>query len=228
MKVIEQTVQSELFSMQDKDYREFQCKLMPTVDRETVIGVRTPLLRAYAKRLSRTEATTAFLEILPHKYYEENNLHAFLIEQIGDFEETVAAVDRFLPYINNWATCDSLSPKVFQTHKTALLPHLYRWMASEHPFAVRFGIEGLMRYFLGQDFSEEYPRDVANIQSEDYYVNMMIAWYFATALAFQYERILPYVKERRLSPWIHTKALQKAIESHRLSPIQKQELRLLR
>lgn len=228
MREIEKTVQSALFSMQDKGYQSFQCQLMPTVDRETVIGVRTPLLRAYAKKLAPTATGQAFLEILPHTYYEENNLHAFLIEQIGDFEKTVFEVDRFLPYINNWATCDSLSPKVFRTNREALLPHLYRWMSSEHPYTVRFGIAGLMRYFLTEAFSDAYPRDVARIQSEEYYVNMMIAWYFATALAFQYERVLPYVKERRLSPWIHAKAVQKAIESRRLTQGQKDELRLLR
>ena len=218
-------IQEKLFSMRDPVYREFQAKLMPTVEKERIIGVRTPLLRRYAKELAGTEQGSGFLETLPHTYYEEDNLHAFLIEQLGDFEATVTALNRFLPYVDNWATCDSMSPRVFAKHREALLPHALGWMEAEDTYTVRYGIGVLMKHYLSEDFSEELPARVAAVRSEEYYVNMMVAWYFATALALRYEEILPYVTERRLPLWIHKKTIQKAIESDRLTDGQKQFLK---
>ena len=221
-------LQSLLFSMRDEGYRCFQCGLMPTVDPQRVIGVRTPQLRAAAKRLKGSDAAKSFLQDLPHAYYEEDNLHAFLIEHLKDFEETVAELDRFLPYINNWATCDSLSPKVLAAHREELLPWIRRWMASEHPYAVRFGIELLMRHYLTDAFDPDYPRMVAEVTSEHYYVRMMVAWYFATALVFRFEECVGYLSGNVLSPWVRRKALQKALESRRFTDAQKARLRLLR
>ena len=221
-------IQKRLFAMQDTVYRDFQSKLMPTVAKEKIIGVRTPLLRKYAKELSGSLEGEQFMKCLPHAFYEEDNLHAFLIEQIGDFNATVDALDRFLPYVDNWATCDSMSPKVFARHTDELLPHIRRWMASGETYTVRYGIGMLMRHYLTEHFSDAYPRMIASIQSDEYYVNMMIAWYFATALSVRYQEILPYVTERRLSPWIHRKTIQKAVESHRISEVQKQFLRSCR
>jgi 3-methyladenine DNA glycosylase AlkD len=220
-------LQERLFAMQDESYRDFQCKLMPTVAREAVIGVRTPMLRALAKNLRGTWEATAFLSSLPHRYYEENNLHAFLIEQITDFDACVAALDAFLPCVNNWATCDSMNPKVLGKHKDRLLPVIERWLDSKDTYAVRFGIKLLMTWFLDEDFEERYLARVARIRSEEYYVNMMIAWYFATALAKQYAATLPYLEEHRLPDWIHAKTVRKAIESYRISKEQKDHLRTL-
>ena len=221
-------IQKRLLAMQDTGYRAFQSSLMPSVDPARVIGVRTPQLRSYAKQIAGTPMANDFLECLPHSYYEEDQLHAFLIEQIRDFDEAVAALDRFLPFVDNWATCDGMSPKVLGMHTDRLLPHAYRWMESEHCYTCRYGIGMLMRYFLADGFSEEYPRRVAEIKRDEYYVNIMIAWYFATAVAFQYEEILPYITHRRLSPWIHQKTIQKAVESRRLTDSQKQFLKSLR
>ena len=220
-------LQERLFAIQDESYRDFQCKLMPTVAREVVIGVRTPKLRALAKNLRGTWEATAFLSALPHRYYEENNLHAFLIEQITDFDACVAALDAFLPYVNNWATCDSMNPKVLGKQKDRLLPVIERWLDSKDTYAVRFGIKQLMTWFLDADFEERYLARVSRIRSEEYYVNMMIAWYFATALAKQYTATLPYLEEHRLPDWIHSKTVRKAIESYRISKEQKDHLRTL-
>lgn len=220
-------LQERLFAMQDESYRDFQCKLMPTVAREVVIGVRMPMLRALAKELRGTAETTAFLSALPHRYYEENNLHAFLIEQITDFDACVAALDAFLPCVDNWATCDSMNPKILGKHKDRLLPVIERWLDSKDTYAVRFGIKLLMTWFLDADFEECYLARVARIRSEEYYVNMMIAWYFATALAKQYTATLPYLEEHRLPDWIHARTVRKAIESYRISKEQKDHLRTL-
>ena len=214
--------------MQDPDYHAFQSKLMPTVDPERIIGVRTPILRKYAKTLFGTEDSVTFLNSLPHPYFEENQLHGFLIEQIADFDTAVTAMEKFLPYIDNWATCDGVSPKVFAKNLDALMPHIDQWLRSEHCYTVRFGIGMLMRYYLTDRYSKDYAESVANIESEEYYVNMMIAWYFATALSVRYDEILPYLTERRLSPWIHKKTIQKAVESYRITEDRKRFLRLLR
>lgn len=228
MSDIEKSVQAQLFQRQDLNYRDFQCKLMPTVDPRTVIGVRTPELRKFAKAFARTPEAAEFLQILPHKYYEENNLHGFLIETIKDYDQAVAALDAFLPYVDNWATCDLMRPKVFSKHLTELREQVRTWMASDQTYTVRFGIEMLMTFFLDEQFQPEYLEWVAGVRSGEYYVNMMVAWYFATALAKQYDAALPYLTERRLEPWTHNKAIQKAIESYRIADEKKAYLRSLK
>ena len=221
-------VQAELFEMQDLTYRDFHAKLMPTIDKETVIGVRTPMLRAYAKKFGKTADAVTFLEVLPHKYYEENNLHGLLIEQIKDYPACIAAIERFLPYVDNWATCDMIALRTMKKHLDVFIQEIYSWMASDHPYIVRFGIGMLMRYYLDEQFKPEYPEKVAKIKSDEYYVNMMRAWYFATALAKQYDQILPYLEEKKLDTWTHNKTIQKAVESYRIAPEQKHYLRTLR
>ena len=221
-------VQAELFEMQDLTYRDFHAKLMPTIDKETVIGVRTPMLRAYAKNFGKTADAVTFLEVLPHKYYEENNLHGLLIEQIKDYPACIAAIERFLPYVDNWATCDMIALHTMKKHLDVFIQEVYRWMASDHPYIVRFGIGMLMRYYLDEQFKPEYPEKVAKIKSDEYYVNMMRAWYFATALAKQYDQILPYLEEKKLDTWTHNKTIQKAVESYRIAAEQKCYLRTLR
>lgn len=228
MSEIETKIQARLFALQDPKYKDFHCRLIPTVEPERVIGVRTPALRQLAKELFKEPETAAFLKILPHRYYDENNLHGFLVEQIRDYEQAAAAVDAFLPYVDNWATCDLMSPKVFKKHRKELLTEIRRWMASDRTYTIRFGIEMLMTHFLDEDFSPEYPAWVAGIRYEEYYVNMMIAWYFATALAKQWEAIIPYVQQNRLDQWTHNKAIQKAVESYRITDQQKAYLRSLR
>lgn len=215
----------DLFSMQDKEYRKFISALLPTVDPKTIIGIRTPVLRAYAKKMAGREA---FMRDLPHKYYEENNLHAFLIEQIRDYDACISALNAFLLYVDNWATCDSMRPRALKKEPVRLLADIERWLASDHTYTVRFGIQLLMLYYLDEYFDPTYLKRVSAIQSDEYYVNMMIAWYFATALAKQYDSALPYIKERRLSPWVHAKTIQKAIESYRITPEQKAGLRKLK
>ena len=227
-KFVLRQVQEELFAMQDMGYRDFHAKLMPTMDKERVIGVRTPALRAFAKVHGKTEEAKIFLQVLPHTYYEENNLHGLLIEQIKDYEECVAELNRFLPYIDNWATCDLLAVRVVKNHLEAFEKEIDRWMASDQTYTIRFGIGMLMRYYLGDAFQLQYPEKVARIRSEEYYVNMMRAWYFATALAKQYEQILPFIEKKRLDVWTHNKTIQKAIESYRITAEQKAYLRILK
>ena len=221
-------IQARLFSMQDEGYRAFQSALIPTVDYARVIGVRIPELRAYAKELKGSDAAAAFMQELPHRYYEEDNLHAFLIEQLPTYEGTLEALDRFLPYVDNWATCDGMSPKCLGQRREDLYPKVMNWLAAAHPYTVRYGILCLMRHYLGESYRPACSQAVAAIKSDEYYVNMMVAWYFATALALRYEEILPYITEGRLSPWIHQKTIQKAVESRRLTPAQKEELRRYR
>ena len=222
---IEQIVQAHLFSKQDLTYRDFQCNLMPTVAPETVIGVRTPELRKFAKSFAKTPEAMEFLAILPHCYYEENNLHGFLIASMPDFDRAVAALDDFLPYVDNWATCDLMRPKIFRKHLPELLEPIRRWLASGETYTIRFGMEMLMVFYLDDAFRPEYLDWVAGVKSSEYYVNMMVAWYFATALAKQYDAALPYIQERRLASWTHNKAIQKAIESYRVTDEQKDYLR---
>lgn len=225
---VEDSIRNELFAMQDMKYRNFHCKLIPTVNPELVIGIRTPILRKYAKNLSKTSQAEEFLQIFPHKYYEENNLHGFLIELLKDYGQAIQALDTFLPYVDNWATCDSVSPKVFEKHLPELLQKIEEWIASSHTYTVRFGVGMLMKFYLDEAFQPQYPEMVAGIVSQEYYVNMMIAWYFATALAKQYDAILPFIQEQRLDPWTHNKAIQKAIESFRITPEQKTYLKSLK
>ena len=224
----ETTIRARLFELQDLSYRDFQCKLMPTVDPDTVIGFRTPELRKLAKSFSKEPEAEAFLRTLPHRYYEENNLHGFLIETMKDYSQVIAALDAFLPYVDNWATCDLMSPKIFKKHLPELREQIQVWMASSHTYTIRFGIEMLMTFYLDEQFQPEYLDWVADVHSEEYYVNMMIAWYFATALAKQYDAALPYLQEHRLEPWTHNKAIQKAIESYRITDEQKAYLRSLK
>lgn len=219
------TLTEKLFFMQDAGYRGFQAKLIPNIPYETIIGVRTPALRAFSKEFRLSAERDAFMAHLPHTYYEENNLHGFLIEYMRDFDETVAALDVFLPYVDNWATCDMTNPKSLKKDKTALLAAIRRWLASEHTYVVRFGIKTLMQYYLGEDFREEYAEMVLLVKSEEYYVNMMRAWYFATALAFQYEKILPILQDGRLDDFTHQRTIRKAVESFRITAAQKAELR---
>ena len=221
-------LQEELFGLQDLKYRDFHSKLMPNVEKEQVIGIRTPVLRKFAKQFAKTEDAVAFLQELPHVYYEENNLHMMLITGIKDYQECLEEVIRFLPYIDNWATCDYPAPKCFAQHKEELLPYIRQWIASKETYTIRYGIGMLMRLYLEEDFSEEYLELVARVQSEEYYVNMMIAWYFATALAKQWDAVIPYIEKHRLSDWVHRKTIQKAIESYRITDEQKRYLRTLR
>ncbi len=225
---IESRIQARLFALQDLKYRDFHCRLMPTVPPETVIGVRTPQLRKLAKAFSKEPDAAGFVNRLPHRYYEENNLHGFLIEAIGDYDQTVAALDAFLPYVDNWATCDLVSPKVFQKHLPQLQGDIGRWLDSSPPYTVRFGIGMLMRFYLDEHFDPAYPALVAKKRSAEYYVNMMIAWYFATALSKQYDAALPYIEQQRLDRWTHNKTIQKAVESGRISAAQKEYLRTLK
>ena len=221
-------VQKELFAMQDLKYRDFHAKLMPTVDKGTVIGVRTPELRKFAKEYGKTEEAKIFLQVLPHQYYEENNLHGLLIEQIKDYDQCIEELERFLPYIDNWATCDLLAVRTVKKNLDLFIKEIYRWMESEHTYTIRFGMNMLMRYYLENEFKLEYPEKVAAVRSEEYYVNMMRAWYFATALAKQYEKILPFLEEQRMDVWTHNKTIQKATESYRITLEQKEYLRTLR
>ena len=222
------SIRETLFSLREEKFAAFQARLIPNVAPERVIGVRTPALRKLAKTLRGSGQAEEFLKALPHEFFEENNLHAFLLCEMKDFEACVQAVEDFLPYVDNWATCDQMSPGVFRKNKQALLPHIRRWIASEQCYTRRFGIGMLMSHFLDEDFREEYLSLVSDIRSEEYYVNMMIAWYFATALAKQYEAALPYLENRRLAPWVHNKAIQKALESFRVSDGHKAYLRTLK
>ena len=221
-------VQAELFSARDSKYRQFQIKLLPTVEPESIIGVRTPQLRAIAKRLIKEPVAAEFLKTLPHKYFDENQLHAFMISEIKDFGECVNEVCLFLPFVDNWATCDQLSPKVLGRHKAELSVYIKRWMNSKETYTVRFGIGMLLAYFLDADFLPEYLDFVSAIRSDEYYINMMIAWFFATALAKQYDAALPYIENRRLDAFAHNKAIQKACESYRVPDEHKEYLRKLK
>lgn len=227
MKITEE-IRESLLKNQDLKYREFQAKLMPTVDKEKIIGVRTPVLRKLAKEFEKHEDIEKFLELLPHDYYEENNLHGMIIERYKDFCQCVEAIEKFLPYVDNWATCDLLSPKVFRKNKKELLPLIKKWMASDHTYTIRFGIEMLMSHYLEEDFQPEFLDMVAVIRSEEYYIKMIQAWFFATALAKQYESALPYIEKQAMDKWTHNKSIQKAIESYRITPEQKVYLRSLK
>ena len=221
-------IRQGLFALKDEKYKEFQKKLIPTVDENTVIGVRTPVLRKYAKDVSGTPGAVIFMQTLPHEYYEENNLHGMLIETMKDYDECIAYLDEFLPYVDNWATCDLISPRVFKKHKDELLVKIKEWMASDRVYTIRFGMEMLMTHFLDEDFKPEYLGMAADVHSEEYYVNMMIAWFFATALAKQYEASLPYIENHCMDRWTHNKTIRKAIESYRITDEQKRYLKSLK
>lgn len=220
-------IRRDLRLMADASYRLFMAGLIPGVELERVIGIRTPLLRSYAKCLP-DERKDSFLADLPHYYFEENQLHAFILSGVKDFKVCLKEVDRFLPYIDNWATCDQMTPKCFRKHRDELLSSIWTWIKSGRVYSVRFAVKMLMDHFLDESFESAYPEAVSLIRSEEYYVNMMIAWYFATALAKQYDIVLPYLINRRLSVWTHNKAIQKALESYRISDEQKAFLRGLK
>lgn len=220
-------IREHLSDLQDLKYKDFHTKLIPGVDPDTVIGVRAPALKAYAKALKNVD-TSAFLADLPHKYYDENNLHGLLIMSIKDYDEGIAAIRTFLPYVDNWATCDLLRPVSFKKHRAELLDEIKLWLESEHTYTKRFAMEMLMLHYLDEDFKPEYLEWLSGIQSQEYYVNMMLAWYYATALAKQWEAMLPYIENRRLDKWVHNKTIRKAIESFRVTDEQKAYLRTLK
>ena len=228
MNDINTQIQEYLFSQQDLKYRDFHSRLMPTIDKNVIIGVRVPILRKYAKEISKNPDVKCFLCALPHKYYEENNLHAFIIEKIKDYDTCIKMLDAFLPYIDNWATCDSLCPKIFKANKDKLLKKISIWLKSDHTYTMRFGIKMLMTFFLDEDFDIKYPTAISQIRSDEYYIKMMVAWYFATALAKQYDAIIPFIENYTLDTDTHNKAIQKAIESYRITDEQKGYLRTLR
>ena len=222
------SVYERLLSYQDEDYKEFQSKLVPNIDKETIIGVRTPQIRGIVKEIFGTEEANIFLQTLPHQYYEENLVHFFLISKIKDFNECVREVERFLPYINCWPVCDQATPLVFKKNHDSLLPLIKKWIKSKHVYTARFGIRMLMNEFLNDDFKDEYLELVSSKSGDDYYLKMMIAWFFATALAKQYDATIKYIENRCLDPWIHKKTIQKAIESYRVSDEHKEYLKTFR
>ena len=226
--MITEEIKQRLFVLQDTKYRDFQAKLIPTIAPKTIIGVRTPELRRLAKELSKYPDIETFLQELPHEYFDENQLHAFLISGMKDYENCLIHTERFIPFIDNWATCDQMSPKAFGKHKQELLPHVQDWILSEETYKVRFGIGMLMQHFLDEDFDPVYLKIVASIRSDEYYINMMIAWYFATALAKQFNDTIPYIEQHCLEQWTHNKTIQKSIESNRITPEHKEYLRGLK
>ena len=212
----------------DEEYGQFQSRLIPTIDPSTVMGVRTPILQKMAKELKNNEIAEEFLNELPHAYFEENQLHGFIISEITDFQDCITKLEALLPYIDNWATCDQILPKTFVKHKEELLPYINKWLTFEHTYTVRFAIGMLMKHFLDEDFKPEYLEQVARIKSREYYINMEIAWYMATALAKQWSATIPYIEGCRLDRWVHNKTIQKARESYRITYEQKEYLNTLR
>ena len=225
VKLMKDAVRKELLSMQDEAYKSFHSKLMPTVDADSVIGIRVPILRKYAKKLENYED---FHSDLPHKYYEENNLHAFLIEREKDFDKCIELLENFLPFVDNWATCDSMKPPVLKKYPEKLLKYIKKWIASKDTYKIRYAVNLLMSYYLDENFDASFVEYVLKIKSDEYYVNMMRAWYFATALSKRYEELLPYIESGALDLWTHNKAIQKSIESLRISKEQKEYLKTLK
>jgi len=222
-------IQNHLLEMQDLSYRDFHLNLMPGVDPDTVIGIRTPILKKFAKEVVKSGSAEDFIADLPHKYYEEMNLHAFILNDYKDFDKVVTEINRLLPYVNNWATCDGLSPKkAFTKNLNRLEEHITLWLKSSETYTIRFGIETLMSFYLDDAFDAKYLEWVSVIRSDEYYVNMMIAWYFATALAKQYEATIPYIENKKLDEWTHRKTIQKARESYRITDEQKKYLKSLK
>ncbi|MBP3753509.1 MAG: DNA alkylation repair protein [Lachnospiraceae bacterium] len=218
----------ELKKFQDLKYRDMQVKIISTVEPSSIIGVRTPELKAMAKEILKSGDYEDFLNDLPHKYFEENQLHAFILSGMKDAESCFEELEKFLPYVDNWATCDQMSPKVFKKHKDELLKRVKEWIRSDETYTVRFGVGMLMEHFLDDDYDVKYPEMVAKLRSDEYYVNMMIAWYFATALAKQYDTIIPYIEKKKLDKWTHNKAIQKSVESYRITDEQKTYLKTLK
>lgn len=225
---VEKEMLNAIFAARDEEYADFTAKLIPNVPRESIIGVRTPQLRSIAKRFGKNAGINEFLSALPHEYHEQNLVHAYIAESIGDFDSAVKTIEAFLPYATNWAVCDSMTPRVFAKHTGELLPIIKKWLQSAHPYTVRFGLRMLMCFYLEKEFASEINALAASVCSEEYYVNMMQAWYFATALAKQYDSTVPFVEEHRLSPWVHNKTIQKAVESFRITAEQKAHLKTMR
>ena len=221
-------LQKELFALQDLKYKEFHQKLMPTVNPDKVIGIRTPALRKFAREFGKRAEAKEFIKNLPHKYYEEDNLHAFLLEEIKDYEKLIRELNNFLPFVDNWATCDMLRPKILKKHKTELLKEIKIWLNSKDTYTIRFAVNCLMLYYLEEDFKPEYLQWVKNIESKEYYINMVRAWYFATALAKQYDETVKILENNTLDKWTHNKTIQKAIESYRITNEQKAYLKTLK
>ena len=217
-----------LFEIQDAAYRDFHSRLVPTLEKERIIGVRTPALRTLAKELAKDKNVDSFLKKLPHKYYEENNLHAFILETYKDFDACIEELEKFLPFVDNWATCDGLRPRCFKGNEGKLFPLALKWIEDKRVYVKRFGIGVLMNHFLDEHFEDSHLEIVSMIHSDEYYINMMIAWYFATALAKQYDKTIPYIEKQKLDRWTHNKTIQKAIESYRITSEQKAYLKTLR
>lgn len=218
----------ELFKLQDLDYRNFQSKLMPTIDINTIIGVRIPYLRTMAKEMVKNNEYQEFIKELPHKYYDENNLHGYIISELKDYEETIKEINNFLPFIDNWATCDTTSPKIFKKNKDKLIIEIEKWISSNETYTIRFGIEMMMSHYLDNNFKLEYLDLISNIKSEEYYVNMMISWFFQTALTKQWNYTIKIIENKKLSKWVHNKTIQKSLESNRINKEQKEYLKGLK
>ena len=225
---MKEEIREELFGLRDIKYRDFQVKLIPGTDPDDMIGVRTPELRKLAKQYVKADGIDEFLDDLPHKYFDENQLQAFIISGMKDYDLCMEKLCQFLPYVDNWATCDQMSPKIFKKHKEELLKKIDEWIVSDKTYTVRFAIGMLMEHFLDDDFDMKYPEMVAKVRTDEYYINMMIAWYFATALAKQYDSIIPFIENKKLDVWTHNKAIQKSIESYRITPEQKEYLKSLK
>lgn len=221
-------ITEKLFELQDEKYGDFQCKLIPGIDRDRIIGVRVPILRKLAKSYINDDECDEFLNHLPHRYYDENMLHGILISEIKNFDRCVEELEKFLPFVDNWAVCDTTAPKVFRRNREKLMKYIEKWSSSKETYTCRFAIEMLMTHFLDDDFREAYLEIPAEIISEEYYVNMMVAWFFATALAKQWDKTISYIEENRLGQWVHNKTIQKARESYRIAEEQKEYLKSLK
>ena len=221
-------IQKELFKLQDLKYKEFHKKLIPNVDENLIIGVRTPLVKKLTKTIVKEGKDKEFLKNLPHKYYEENNICAFLINEMKDYKNAIESLDKFLPHIDNWATCDGVRPKCFKNNTDKLIFEIEKWLKSDHEYTVRFALEMIMVFYLDEKFDIKYLDMASKIKSDKYYINMMISWLFATSLAKQYEKTVPYIEEKILPLWVHNKTIQKAIESYRVSDENKKYLKSLK
>lgn len=221
-------IQEELFKLQDISYKEFHSNLIPTIDKNTIIGIRIPLLRSYAMKIKYTKEADKFLNTLPHTYYDENVLHALLLSEMTDYETFIKSIQAFLPYIDNWAVCDVLKPKSIKKHKQIFIDEIKSWISSKDTYTIRFGVVMLMTYYLDEDYQKDYLNYPLQVKSNEYYVNMAISWFYATALAKHYDEVVKILKDKKLSVWVHNKTIQKAIESYRITKEQKEELKKLK
>ena len=226
--MIKEEIKKELFNKQDKTYKDFQIKLIPTVEKDSIIGVRTPILKFYAKELYKREDIEEYLCDLPHQYFDENQLHAFIISNIKEYDKCIEEVNRFLPYIDNWATCDQLSPNVFKKNKDKLLKEIDKWLEDEHVYTRRFAIELLMSHYLDESFDINYANYISDIKSDEYYLKMMIAWYFSFALVKKYDEVISIIEAKKMEKWVQNKTIQKAVESYRITDDKKEYLKTLK